>query len=239
MLLFDELKLVSPCNMSLAIKPASDHSLLVSFGNEIAPAHHRQVCALTQRLLAHPASFIRNLHPAYCSILIAFDPMLFSLQEVEAYIRKVSDELAEAVLLAPRRVEIPVCYEEEFGIDLQEVAAHHQLTSEEVIALHTSGEYRVYFLGFSPGFAYLGGLSPRLYTPRLLSPRTQVPAGSVAIGGQQTGIYPMRTPGGWRIIGRTPLRLFAPEKEPPALLKLGDEIRFVRILRQEYEDFIV
>ncbi|NUO80921.1 5-oxoprolinase subunit PxpB [candidate division KSB1 bacterium] len=225
--------------MPFALKPASDHSLLISFGNEISPAHHRQVYALTQRLLTHPASFICNLHPAYCSLLIAFDPLLSSLQEVEAYIRKVSDELAEAVLPAPRRVEIPVCYEEEFGIDLQDVAAHHHLTREEVIRLHASGEYRVYFLGFTPGFAYLGGLSPRLYTPRLLAPRTQVPAGSVAIGGQQTGIYPMSTPGGWRIIGRTPLKLFASEKESPALLALGDEVRFAPISPREFEELSV
>jgi len=221
--------------MSFTLKPASDHSLLVIFGNEISLAHHHQVLALTQKLLAHPASFIRNLHPAYSSILLTFDPLQIALQQVEAHVRAFVDEIGDAVLPAPRLVEIPVRYEEEFGLDLQDVAAHHRLTREEVIALHTGGAYRVYFLGFTPGFAYLGGLSPRLFTPRLPSPRTQVPAGSVAIAGQQTGVYPMSTPGGWRIIGRTPLQMFDAQRAEPALLALGDEVRFIPLSRTEFE----
>lgn len=223
--------------MPFTLTPANDHSLLISFGNEISLAHHRQVCALTQKLLSTPANFIRNIHPAYCSILVSFDPSLASLQEVEAHLRTLLDGADDEALPSTRLVEIPVCYEEEFGLDLCEVAAHHRLTCEEVIAIHTSGQYRVYFLGFMPGFAYLGGLSPRLSTPRLPSPRARVPAGSVAIAGAQTGIYPMTTPGGWRIIGRTPLQLFSAEREKPALLELGDEVRFEKISRQEFVEF--
>ncbi len=219
----------------MTITPASDHSLLVSFGNEIALAPHRQVHALTQKLLTRRAAFMRDLHPAYSSLLIVFDPELATLAQVEAHVRALAESAAETVALAPRVVEIPVCYEEAFALDLPFVAAHNQLTREEVIALHTGGEYRVYFLGFSPGFAYLGGLSPRLCTPRLASPRTQVPAGSVAIGGQQTAIYPMSTPGGWRIIGRTPWRMFNAESSEPALLALGDIVRFVAVTRTAFD----
>ena len=219
----------------MTITPASDHSLLVSFGNEIALATHRQVLALTQKLFAQRAPFIRDLHPAYNSLLVVFEPELATFAQVEAHVRARGESGTETVSFASRVVEIPVCYEEAFALDLPFVAAHNQLSREEVIALHTGGEYRVYFLGFSPGFAYLGGLSSRLCTPRLASPRTLVPAGSVAIGGKQTAIYPMSTPGGWRIIGRTPWRMFNAERAEPALLALGDVVRFVAIARAEFE----
>ncbi|MEK7726939.1 MAG: 5-oxoprolinase subunit PxpB [candidate division KSB1 bacterium] len=219
----------------MTLQPASDHSLLVSFGNEISLAQHRRVHGLAQELFAHRAPFIRDLHPAYSSILVVFEPRLATWQQVAAHVRELAQSVAEVSLPASRVVEIPVCYDEEFSLDLQDVAEHNQLAREEVIALHTRGEYRVYFLGFTPGFAYLGGLSPRLFTPRLASPRKQVPAGSVAIGGQQAAVYPMCTPGGWRIIGRTPLPMFEAQKAEPALLALGDEVRFISISRAEFE----
>jgi KipI family sensor histidine kinase inhibitor len=221
--------------MSFTLKPASDRSLLVSYGSEISPALQQRVYGLTQKLLAQRPSFIRDLHPAYGSVLIVFEPELATMRQVEAYVRELAESAAASYWPAAREVEIPVCYDEEFALDLPFVAAHNQLTREEVIALHTSGEYRVYFLGFAPGFAYLGGLSPKLFTPRLASPRTQVPPGSVAIGGQQTAVYPMSTPGGWRIIGRTPLQMFNAESATPALLALGDEVRFVAVSRDEFE----
>src|SRR5262249_55828790 len=128
-----------------------------------------------------------------------------------------------------RTIDIPVCYGGECGPDLEDVARHTGLAPAEVIARHSAVTYLVYFLGFSPGFPYLGGLAPELATPRLSAPRKRVPAGSVAIGGRQTGVYPVESPGGWRIIGRTDLRLFDPNAEPPALLRTGDSVRFVSV----------
>lgn len=221
--------------MHFTCKPASDHSLLISFGNEISLAQNRLVHGLAQKLFARRASFVRDIHPAYGSILLVFDPERATVSQAEAYVRELAEHVVESSGTVARLVEIPVCYAGEFAPDLPFVAAHNQLTREAVIALHTSGVYHVYFLGFSPGFAYLGGLSPKLFAPRLASPRMRVPANSVAIGGEQTAIYPMSTPGGWRLIGRTPLRMFDAERGEPAWLTWGDEVRFVAISRAEYE----
>jgi inhibitor of KinA len=134
-----------------------------------------------------------------------------------------------------RLVEIPVCYGGEFGPDLEDVARHSELRPDEVIRLHSSAEYFAYFLGFMPGFAYLGGLPDSIATPRHATPRTRVAAGSVGIGGNQTGVYPLPSPGGWRLIGRTPAVLFSPERNPPALLEMGDLVKFVPITREEFD----
>ncbi len=215
--------------------PASDHSLLISFGEEISREHHQQVRVLTQRLLKQPPGAIVNIHPAYSSVLITFDPLRTTFQEIESSIRNLLNNAMTEPAPPPRRIDIPVCYGEAFGPDLAEVAAIHELSPEEAILIHASGKYTVAFIGFTPGFGYLGGMSPRIATPRLPTPRTRVPAGSVAIGGEQTGVYPLAAPGGWRIIGRTPIRIFAPEKRTPALLALGDEVRFQRISREEFD----
>jgi len=132
-------------------------------------------------------------------------------------------------------MEIPVCYEPEFGFDLEHVATHASLDGKEVVHLHSAAEYRVHCVGFTPGFPFLGGLNPKLATPRKDIPRKEIPAGSVGIGGKQTGIYPIKSPGGWNIIGRTPLRLFDPQKDPPALLRAGARVRFRAITREEFE----
>jgi inhibitor of KinA len=220
--------------MSPTFEKASDHSLLVSFGNEISPHVHEAVYALTQNLAGALPDFINNIHPAYSSILVSFDLLAATFQEIEDFIQSALAASKKNLLPPARLIEIPVCYNEEFGPDLNEVGTRNNLTHEQVVEIHTSGEYRVYFIGFTPGFAYLGGLSPRLATPRLPSPRTKVPAGSVAIGGNQTAVYPISTPGGWRLIGRTPLKLFSPEKEPFSLLALGDQVRFRKISREEF-----
>jgi 5-oxoprolinase (ATP-hydrolysing) subunit B len=217
--------------LPVEIRPASDRSLLISFGDRISPELHagvlRLVCAFAQ--LPHG---ILNLHPAYASVLIDFDPRRRTHGEIERMVR-ARWEAAQAVPLAePRSLEIPVRYGGEFGPDLEDVARHTGLTASEVIRRHSNAGYLVYFLGFSPGFPYLGGLPPELATPRLAAPRKKVPAGSVAIGSQQTGIYPMDTPGGWRIIGRTTVRLFDAAANPPALLRAGDRIRFVALAQR-------
>jgi inhibitor of KinA len=217
------------------IMPASDGSLLVRFGDGISPEHHRLVRRLTGWLLDHPRPFVRNIHPAYCTVLVSFDPVRTSAAEVEAHIRGGLDALRDQPDPPARTVEVPVCYGGAHGPDLPDVAAHCGLPAEEVVRIHSAGDYRVYFLGFSPGFPYLGGLDPRLATPRLPAPRRSVPAGSVAIGGAQTGVYPVRSPGGWRLIGRTPAPLFDPARTPPALLQMGDLVRFVPIGPDEFE----
>jgi inhibitor of KinA len=208
------------------IRPASDRSLLVSFGDAITLEAHRDVRRLLCTFQERPRGIL-NLHPAFASVLIDFDPRRRTQDEIAALVR---DRLA--VPPSPsaddtRLIEIPVCYGGELGPDLAGVAEHAGLTAEQVVDLHASASYLVYFLGFSPGFPYLGGLPAKLATPRLPAPRKRVPAGSVAIGGNQTGVYPMESPGGWRIIGRTPVRLFDLEAAPPALLRAGDTVRFV------------
>jgi inhibitor of KinA len=215
---------------------ASDHSFLVSFGDEISLAHHQSVVRLTTLLLANRRPFLRNIHPAYCSVLISFDPRQASLNMVEEYLASLLPSIESMPLPPPRHVEIPVCYGGEYGPDLADVAAHNNCTPEDVVRIHSSSEYLVYFLGFSPGFPYMGGLSPQIATPRLPTPRTRVPAGSVAIGGAQTGIYPVSSPGGWRIIGRTPLQLFRPNEDPPVLLHMGDIVRFLPITQETFAE---
>lgn len=221
--------------MPFELKPASDHTLLVVFGDTLAERHQREVWALTRKLLATPARFVRNVHPAYNSILVDFDLALVNLQQAAEHVQTLAAALAHEPEQKARRVEIPVCYEAPFSPDLADVAAHCRLSLAAVIALHTRAPYHVCFIGFTPGFAYLAGLAPQLFTPRLSTPRTSVPAGSVALGGEQTGVYPLSTPGGWRLIGRTPLQMFAAERAEPSLLAPGDEVRFIAISRKEFE----
>jgi KipI family sensor histidine kinase inhibitor len=211
----------------MQILPASDSSLLVSFGDAISIDVHRQVVHLTRALAERPPG-VRNLHPAFASVLIDFDPRRWTHADVEKLVR-------ERITVQPtapstgRLVEIPVRYGGVDGPDLEEVARHTGLPARRVVEMHTAAEYRVYFVGFAPGFPYLGGMPPELATPRLDTPRKRVPAGSVAIGGAQTGIYPLESPGGWRLIGRTSLRLFGPAADPPAQLRIGDQVRFVPV----------
>src|SRR5437763_5006936 len=164
---------------------------------------------------------VLNLHPAFASVLIDFDPRLRTHDDVEALVRERMPANVEAAAFDGRTMEIPVQYGGEFGPDLADVARHTGLAPERVIELHSAAEYVVYFVGFSTCFPYLGGLPPALATPRLSAPRKQVPVGSVAIGGPQAGIYPLASPGGWRLIGRTDVSLFDPGKTPPPLLRMG------------------
>ncbi len=189
------------------------------------------------RLLAlEPVAGVRNLHPAYCSLLIKFDALRMRHDELEAILRQYLERLDEVKLPEPRHVEIPVCYGGEFGPDLAEVCAMHGMTAAQVVELHASAEYRVYFLGFVPGFAYLGELPRELVTPRLAAPRKRVPAGSVGIAGNQTGVYPFATPGGWRLIGRTPLKMFRADRDGLSLLSLGDRVRFTPISAERFAE---
>jgi KipI family sensor histidine kinase inhibitor len=203
---------------------ASDQSLMVYLGDAINLETHHRVLKLLRMLEAAPIPGIRNLHPAYDSLLIVFDPVELPHAYVQHTVSMCIEELDSIALPPPRVVEIPVHYD---GPDLAEVAALHQMTAERVIELHSSAEYIVYFVGFVPGFAYLGGLPEALATPRLETPRKRVPKGSVAIGGSHTGVYPFDTPGGWRLIGRTPLEIFDPGSGELSRLRIGDQVRFV------------
>jgi KipI family sensor histidine kinase inhibitor len=209
----------------VTIRPASDRSILISLGDEISLPVHRQVSALTHAL--EGVRGILNLHPAYASVLVDFDPRLRSHADVENLVRERLEAAARVEPPAARIVEIPVRYGGKDGPDLPDVATHAGLSPERVVHLHASAEYVVYFVGFSTCFPYLGGLPREIATPRLPAPRRHVPAGSVAIAGEQAGIYPVSSPGGWRLIGRTSLRLFDPEASPPPLLRMGDRVRFV------------
>lgn len=213
---------------------ASDRSLLVTFGNGISRRHHLGVRRLCLLLEAERSLAIETIHPAYSSILISFDPVKTSPKAFEAAIKKILENLDSVAIPEPRKIEIPVCYNDEFAPDIKDVSTHNKLSVEDVIRIHSSVEYWVYFLGFSPGFPYLGEMPKQIATPRLATPRVSVPAGSVAVGGSQTGVYPTSSPGGWRIIGRTPLRLFLPEQSLPVLLRIGDLITFRAISKNTF-----
>jgi len=218
----------------MKIIPASDSSLLIVFGDVISPELHHRVMGLFHALLTRKDPRIRNLHPGYCSLLIDLDPLQLGHDELAAEVERLARVEAFVSNDAANAVFIPVCYDDEFGPDLIAVAEHANMSAEEVVRWHSSASYLVYFLGFSPGFAYLGGLPDVLHTPRLATPRTSVPAGSVGIAGSQTGIYPIKSPGGWRLIGRTPVRMFDPEAIPPTRLQPGDLVKIFPIDRATF-----
>jgi KipI family sensor histidine kinase inhibitor len=221
-------------NAGVRFQPASDQSLLIYFGQHITRQANENVRRLLRLLEVEPIAGVRNLHPAYCSLLVKFDALKWRHEELEAKLRHYLEQLAEVKLPAPRQVEIPVGYGGEFGPDLDEVAALHGINADRLIELHTSATYLVYFLGFVPGFAYLGELPRELITPRLATPRKKVPRGSVGIAGNQTGVYPFETPGGWRLLGRTPLAMFRTDREGLSLLSIGDRVRFVPVSRERF-----
>jgi KipI family sensor histidine kinase inhibitor len=216
----------------VTVSAASDRSLLVSFGAAISPEAQRLVARLTHALGG--VRGILNLHPAFVSVAIDFDPRLRTHAEIEALVRERMESAREPETGPPRLVEIPVSYGGASGPDLEDVARHAHLSPDEVVALHSSAEYEVAFVGFSTCFPYLSGLPGVLAMPRLTAPRKHVPAGSIAIGGAQAGVYPLASPGGWRLIGRTPLRLFDPAGEPPALLRMGDRVSFVPVAEARF-----
>lgn len=215
--------------------PASDAALLVVLGDGPSEAATAAVLALLAELAARPPRGVLDLRPAYASLLVVFDPRTTTHAELARAVEPLLPPPGPPLAPAVRSVEVPVCYEGDCAPDLVDVARGAGLSPEEAAGLHASSSYRVAFLGFSPGFAYLLGLPPSLATPRLPAPRPAVPAGSVGIAGGQTGLYPRPTPGGWRLVGRTPLALFSPSREPAALLAPGDAVRFVAIPRRDFD----
>ena len=213
-----------------AIEPLGEDELLLRVGRGIDPDLNARVHALAGRLDAARLPGLRELVPAYASLALCVDTQALSLEAAADAVLALLDG-DDAPLPPPPAavVEIPVCHAPAFAPDLDALAARAGLGRDEAVALHCAGEYRVAMTGFAPGFPYLLGLDPRLATPRLATPRTRVPAGSVAIGGAQTGIYPREGPGGWHLVGRTPVALFDPAREPPCLLPPGTQVRFVAI----------
>ncbi|NJE48102.1 5-oxoprolinase subunit PxpB [Thermococcus sp. 9N3] len=214
-------------------KPLGDSALLVSFGEVIDEETNDRTHALAGAIEKANFEWLVEVVPAYSSLAVIYDANHIDFEGVKQAIQGLE---FSAEKFEGRLVEIPVLYGGEHGPDLEFVAEYNGLTPEEVIEIHSKPIYRVYFLGFLPGFAYLGGIDERIATPRLEKPRLKVPAGSVGIAGKQTGIYPLESPGGWRLIGRTPLRLFNPSKEPPTLLQPGDRVKFVPIDEGEFEE---
>ena len=220
--------------MPFQIRPAGDSALVVEFEWRVDPAINARVIALADAVRAEAHAGVRDVVSTYCSVSVYFDPLRTNL---DALMAALARQAATAVGLAnahPTPTVVPVCYGGEHGPDLEEVARFASCSPEEVVRLHTAVVYRVYMLGFVSGFAYLGRVDARIAMPRRQSPRLRVPTGSVGIAGVQTGVYPTETPGGWRLIGRTPLRPFSADREPPFLFKPGDAVTFQPIDPSSY-----
>ncbi|MGG3195529.1 5-oxoprolinase subunit PxpB [Priestia aryabhattai] len=237
---------------SAVISPLGDSALVITFGDSIQYDIHKQIKTCKDSIELNPFPGFIECVPAFTNLTIFYNPL-----EVVAAVKKKEKkefvspfEVVSSILqskleneqtekeLDHRTVSIPVCYGGEYGPDLEYVARHHNLTPEEVISIHSEGEYLAYMIGFAPGFPFLGGLSEKIATPRRPSPRTSIPAGSVGIAGMQTGVYPISTPGGWQLIGQTPIKLFLPEQNPPSLLQAGDIVKFEPISKEEYQEIL-
>jgi inhibitor of KinA len=232
----------------MTIDPLGDSALIVRIDDEFRPdASLNAVLVALGRLEAAELPGVIELAPAYTTIGVFFDPTRIGSASADDSPFDVLAAKIQSILNASAFerqteikasvIEVPVCYEDEFAPDLAEVARHTRLSEEEIVRRHSSASYRVHCVGFTPGFPFLGGLPAELATPRRATPRKEIPAGAVAIGGTQTGIYPRKSPGGWNIIGRTPLRLFDVQRAPPALFRAGDRVRFREISREEFERF--
>lgn len=219
---------------NIRILTAGDSSLLIEFGKEISQEINQKISATVQLMKEQHIEGVVDMIPAFCSLLVNYDPRVISYGEIKERIQALVRVDAKAGETRRRIFEIPVCYGGEYGPDIANIAEHAGLSQEEVIALHSSKDYLIYMLGFLPGFTYLGGLDERLHTPRLANPRIKIAAGSVGIGGSQTGIYPLDSPGGWQLMGMTPVKTYDPFREIPILVEAGDYIRFVPVDEAEY-----
>jgi inhibitor of KinA len=220
---------------SIKIMPSGDSGILVRFGNVISEEINKKVHDLHLMLASNDANGIIEMVPAYTDLLILYNPLVLSFDRLNEAIKKAVDMPNKLESQTQRLIKIPTCYEDEYGADLGEVSENTGLTKDEIIKIHSSTDYLVYMLGFTPGFSYLGGMDERIACPRKKTPRQGIPAGSVGIADKQTGIYPIESPGGWQLIGRTPLNLFDPKREEIFLCKAGDKLRFEPISKKEFE----
>lgn len=221
-------------NENIKILAAGDSSLLIEFGKIISPDINRKIAAAVRLIKARQTPGVVDMIPAFCSLLINYDPGVISYEEIRERMKTILKIDVKADAARKRIYEIPVCYGGKFGQDLDNIAQHAGMSPEEVIQIHSSRDYLIYMLGFLPGFCYLGGLDERIHTPRLADPRLKIRAGSVGIGGSQTGIYPLDSPGGWQLIGMTPVKTYDPQREVPILMEAGDYIRFIPIDKNEF-----
>jgi inhibitor of KinA len=219
----------------LRIVAAGDAALVAEFADRIDATVNARSIALAGELITRPFTGVRDVVPTFRSVAVYFDPLTTDVERLADRIREAAEACGETAERSPRMVEIPVCYDREFAEDIEDVARFGGMDHLGVVAAHTARQYRVFMLGFLPGFAYLGTVDDRIAAPRRGVPRASVPAGAVGIAGRQTGIYPAPSPGGWNIIGRTPLRMLALDREPPALLAAGDTVRFRPIERLEFD----
>jgi KipI family sensor histidine kinase inhibitor len=204
-----------------------DSALMIQYGDEIDPAVNQSIHELDALLRTDPIPGVIETVPAYTTLLVHYDPLVLTYAQTSDWVNNVLAKTRHTAARKPSLIKVPVRYGGEYGLDLDFIATYHHLSVQEVIRLHTGGEYTVYMMGFTPGFAYMGKLDDRLATPRLETPRINVIAGSVGIAGSQTGIYPIDSPGGWRLIGRTSLPLFDLAADKPFLFSPGDKVRFV------------
>lgn len=237
-------------NPRFAFFPLGDRALVIELGARVSEALAAQARRLSERLVRAQVPGVREVIPAFSSITVHYEPLRIKqtadLEGVESAPFELLQVRLQALLEADQEdagaggtlLEVPVCYGGDYGEDLDVLALAHEMAPSKVVELHTHPIYYVGMLGFMPGFPYLVGLDARLVTPRRATPRPQVARGSVAIGGEHTGVYPLDSPGGWHVIGRTPLSLFDPRREPPSLLQAGDRVRFVAISPERYQQLL-
>lgn len=227
----------------IQIDPLGDSALVVQFADEVNEESHEKVMGFIRALEKDPFEGFLEAVPTYTNVTVFYNPLLIKkdgdqqqtvFENVRSTIENYISQNDGYTNKQSNTVEIPLLYGDEFGPDLEYVAENNHLSIEEVIQIHSKNDYLVYMIGFTPGFPFLGGMDERIEAPRKETPRTAIPAGSVGIAGKQTGIYPFESPGGWQIIGRTPVDLFLPENNPPTLIKPGDHLRFVPIDQEEY-----
>ncbi len=220
---------------NIRILTAGDSSLLIEFGNEISPEINRRIAAVVELMREQHIEGVVDVIPAFCSLLVNYDPRVAGYEKMKKRLESLVRVDIKVGQTKRKIFEIPVLYGGEYGPDLASIADHAGISEDEVVLIHSSKDYLIYMLGFLPGFCYLGGLDERIHTPRLSNPRLRIRAGSVGIGGSQTGIYPLDSPGGWQLMGMTPIKTYDPEWEIPILVEAGNYIRFVPIDEEQYK----